>query len=102
MSFTYGYDLKDGDKMLQPSIQVGELLSPLIIPGGALVNDLPLCTISNFILCNTTSVSRSLSVRHIPSWVPFLSYEPFARTIRKLTQRIKNEPIDFVKNALVW
>jgi hypothetical protein len=40
-------------------------------------------------------------VRHIPSWVPFLSYEPFARAVRKLSERIRNEPIDFVKNALV-
>src|SRR5258708_16324698 len=50
MSFTYGYDLKDGDKLLETSIQVSEKLSPLIIPGGSLVNDLPFCTISNFIL----------------------------------------------------
>ena len=50
MSFTYGYDLKDGDKILEPLIQVGDKLAPLILPGGALVNDLPFCTISNLIL----------------------------------------------------
>ncbi|KAN0107223.1 cytochrome P450 [Russula decolorans] len=41
-------------------------------------------------------------VRHIPSssWVPYFSYEPFARIVRELSQRIRNEPLDFVKNAL--
>ena len=41
------------------------------------------------------------SVRYIPSWVPYFSYEPLARIGNKLSERIKNEPIDFVKNALV-
>jgi len=50
MSFTYGYDLKDGDKILEAPNQANEITSPLLIPGGALVNDLPFCTISNFIL----------------------------------------------------
>jgi len=40
-------------------------------------------------------------VRHIPSWVPYFSYKPLARIVRKLNERIRNEPIDFVKNALV-
>jgi hypothetical protein len=42
-----------------------------------------------------------LLVRHIPSWVPYLSYEPLAQTVRKLSRRLRNEPIDFVKSALV-
>jgi hypothetical protein len=49
MSFTYGYDLKDGDKILEAPVQAGELLSPLILPGAALVNYLPFCAISRFI-----------------------------------------------------
>jgi hypothetical protein len=101
MSFTYGYDLKDGDKILEAPSQLGEILSPLLIPGGALINNLPFCTIFNFHPCNSSSVSRLFSVRHIPSWVPFLSYEPLARIVRKLSKRIRNEPIDFVRNALV-
>jgi hypothetical protein len=40
-------------------------------------------------------------VRHIPSRVPYLSYEPLAEKGRKMSERIRNEPIDFVKNALV-
>jgi hypothetical protein len=40
-------------------------------------------------------------VRYIPSWVPYFSYEPSVRIGRKLSERVKNEPIDFVKDALV-
>jgi len=81
MSLTYGYDLKDDDKILKASAGAAEILSPLLLPGAALVNHLPF-------------------LRYIPSWVPFLSYEPLARTVRKLSETIRNEPIDFVKNAL--
>ncbi|KAF8483980.1 cytochrome P450 [Russula ochroleuca] len=81
MSLTYGYDLKDGDKMLEAPVQAAKLLSPLIRPGAALINHLPF-------------------LRHIPSWVPYLSYKPLAGMIRKLSKRVRNEPMDFVKNAL--
>jgi len=43
----------------------------------------------------------AISVRHIPSWVPYLSYEPLAQIGRTVSERIKNEPIDFVRNGLV-
>ncbi|KAF8483988.1 cytochrome P450 [Russula ochroleuca] len=82
MSLAYGYDLKSGDKILEAPVQASKILAPLILPGAVLVNHLPF-------------------LRHIPSWVPYLSYEPLARIGRKLSERIKNEPIDFVKNALV-
>jgi hypothetical protein len=49
MSLTYGYDLKDGDKMLEAPVQAAKLLSPLIRPGAALINHLPFCAVSNFI-----------------------------------------------------
>ena len=40
-------------------------------------------------------------MRDVPSWVPYFSYKPLARSVRKLVARMKDEPIDFVKNALV-
>lgn len=49
MSVTYGYDLKDGDKILEPAVQIAKMLSRLIRPGAALVNYLPICAVSNFI-----------------------------------------------------
>jgi hypothetical protein len=50
MSLTYGYDLKDGDEILEAPTGAAEILSPLLLPGGALVNHLPFCAIFNFIL----------------------------------------------------
>ncbi|KAH9952456.1 cytochrome P450 [Russula dissimulans] len=81
MSLTYGYDLKKGDKIIAAPIQATEIMSPLVVPGGSLVNQLPF-------------------LRHIPSWVPWLSYEPLAQLGRVLAERMKNEPIDFVKSAI--
>jgi hypothetical protein len=49
MSLTYGYDLKDGDKILEAPVQTAGLMSPLMLPGAALVNHLPFCAITHFI-----------------------------------------------------
>ena len=49
MSLTYGYDLKDGDKILEAPVQMNELLSPLMLPGSTLVNHLSFCAITRFI-----------------------------------------------------
>lgn len=98
MSLTYGYDLKDEDDMIAAPSQAIEILSRVVLPGGALVNYLPFCTSC----CQSVHVySQISSVRYIPSWVPWFSYEPLAQVGRKLGERIKNEPIDFVKNAMV-
>jgi hypothetical protein len=45
MSLTYGYDLKDFDDMIAAPIQPTEIMSRLILPGAALVNHLPFCTL---------------------------------------------------------
>ena len=49
MSFSYGYNLKDGDKILEAPLQISKTLSPLLLPGGALVNHLPFCALSSLI-----------------------------------------------------
>ncbi len=44
MSLTFGYDLKDNDKILQPLNQLANILGPLSTPGrGALINLFPFC-----------------------------------------------------------
>ena len=63
MSVTYGYDLKDGDKILEPPEWGAEILSALVLPGAALVNHLPFCTASDF-------VPSILVVSHIRSSTP--------------------------------
>jgi hypothetical protein len=50
MSLTYGYDLKDGDKILEAPVRATNIMSPLLLPGASLVNHLPFCAVSNFML----------------------------------------------------
>jgi hypothetical protein len=51
MSLTYGYDLKDGGdfNFIEAPMQAIELMSPIVLPGAALVNHLPFCAVSYFI-----------------------------------------------------
>ncbi|KAI9441782.1 cytochrome P450 [Lactarius indigo] len=81
MSLVYGYDLKENDNVIVAPVQLGHILARFVLPGAALVNHLPF-------------------LRHIPSWVPWFSYEPLTRLGRELGLRTMNEPIDFVKNAM--
>jgi len=101
MSVAYGYDLKGGDKIMEAPVQNTKLMSRLLSPGRALVNYLPFCAVLNFVLAILVMSHSFISVRYIPSWVPYFSYEPLVRIGRRLSERTKNEPIDFVKNALV-
>jgi hypothetical protein len=59
MSFAYGYDLEDGDKILEAPEWAVEILSSFVLPGAALVNHLPFCTVSDFVPAITGSVSQS-------------------------------------------
>jgi len=101
MSVAYGYDLKGSDKILDAPAQASKLMSQLLPPGRTLVNHLPFRAVLNYLLAILAMRHSLFSVRYIPSWVPYFSYESLIRIGRTLSERIKNEPIDFVKNALV-
>ncbi|KAH9016878.1 cytochrome P450 [Lactarius hengduanensis] len=81
MHLTYGYDLKENDDMLAPPKRIGDIAKQFFLPGAALVNHLPF-------------------LRHLPSWVPWFKYEPLASECRELARRMRNEPIDFVRNSM--
>jgi len=81
MSLTYGYDPKEGDDIIAASVQATEMISQLVLPGAVLVNNFPF-------------------LKYIPSWVPWFSYEPLAQRGRRLSEKIRNDPINFVKNAM--
>ena len=49
MSITFGYDLKEGDRIVEAPDQITHLTRPFAIPGSALVNYLPFCELSNFV-----------------------------------------------------
>jgi cytochrome P450 len=81
MSLVYGYDLKGNDKIVEAPLQLTKILGGFVLPGAALLTYLPF-------------------LRHVPSWVPWLSYEPLAQKGREVGRRVMNEPIDFVKNVM--
>jgi len=81
MYLTYGYELKENDDILIPARKTTQIMSRLGMPGAALVNHLP------FLQC-------------LPSWVPVFKYEPLAGECRALAGRMKNEPINFVRNSM--
>jgi len=81
MSLTYGYDLKENDDILVPPRKSATIMMKVIMPGAALVNHLPF-------------------LRNTPSWIPLFKYEPMASICRELSKRMRNEPIEFVKNAM--
>ncbi|KAH9171797.1 cytochrome P450 [Lactarius sanguifluus] len=81
MRLTYGYDLKENDDMLVLPERIADIIKPFFLPGAALVNHLPF-------------------LRRLPSWAPWFKYEPLASECRELVQRMKNEPIDFVRNSM--
>ncbi|KAH8984173.1 cytochrome P450 [Lactarius hatsudake] len=82
MRLTYGYDLKENDDMLVPPKRVIEIMTQFVLPGAALINHLPF-------------------LRRLPSWVPWFKYEPLAAECRELARRMRDEPIDFVRNSMV-
>ncbi|KAH9042935.1 cytochrome P450 [Lactarius deliciosus] len=81
MRLTYGYDLKENDDMLVPPKRAIKIITQFVLPGAALINHLPF-------------------LRHLPSWVPWFKYEPLASECRELARRMKDEPMDFVRNSM--
>jgi hypothetical protein len=99
MSLTYGYDLKDGDDFMTAPIQASELVSRVVLPGAVLVNHLPFCA---FLLYHShAGVSQFFQCDTFIHGFRFSTTKPLIRKGRELSEKIKNEPIDFVKNAMV-
>ncbi|KAI9437411.1 cytochrome P450 [Lactarius psammicola] len=81
MRLTYGYDLKVNDKILIPPRRTSDIMGHFFLPGAAAVNYLPF-------------------LRRLPSWVPWFKYEPLASECREMARRMKDEPIEFVRNSM--
>ena len=64
MSLAYGYDLKGGDKMLEAPVEAAKIMTPLVLPGSALVNHLPICALSNFVHAEQRFLTAIFSTIH--------------------------------------
>ncbi|KAI0288406.1 cytochrome P450 [Russula brevipes] len=79
---TYGYEVRErNDRMLEASTRMIRFGSARILPGALLVNEVPF-------------------LRHIPEWLPWLSYKPLARFGHKLGNEVLYPPIQFVKESI--
>ncbi|KAI9441767.1 cytochrome P450 [Lactarius indigo] len=82
LDMTYGYEAKGrGDRRLDVAIRLGEFGTQCVLPGALLVNELPF-------------------LRHIPAWLPYISYKPLAEFGRKMGQEVVYEPMQFVKKSI--
>lgn len=63
MSLTYGYDLKDGDKISEALVQTDKLLSPFFRPR-APITYLPFCTVPNLITACWQRLTAKFSAAH--------------------------------------
>ncbi|KAI0069315.1 cytochrome P450 [Artomyces pyxidatus] len=82
MSIVYGYDVKErGDRYLAVANEMTELGTTTVLPGACLVNDLPI-------------------LRHLPEWLPGMSFKGLARHGRRVGEDMRYPPFQFVKNAM--
>ncbi|KAI0037869.1 cytochrome P450, partial [Auriscalpium vulgare] len=83
IAIAYGQDVQnEDDELLQSARAASNTVSVSLLPGGLLVNDLPF-------------------LRHIPAWVPYLSYGPIARDAYNAGHIDRYRPWNTVKDELV-
>jgi len=63
-------------------VEINKILAQSVLPGAVLINYIPFIT-------------------YIHSWIPFLSYEEMSRRCRHLSERMKDGPIEFVRDAML-
>ncbi|KAJ7761536.1 cytochrome P450 [Mycena maculata] len=82
MKIVYGYDVKPmNDHFVTLSENAVKKLSDTALPGAAAVNAFPI-------------------LRHLPGWLPGCGFQYFAAECRKLTEEMRQVPLDFVKQNL--
>ncbi|KAI0066611.1 cytochrome P450 [Artomyces pyxidatus] len=82
LSVVYGYDV-DGkhDSYLQRALAVNEIGTKVMLPGAALVNDLPF-------------------LKNLPEWLPGMGWMDLARQGRKARHEAVTAPFKFVKDRM--
>jgi len=82
LAIGYGYEVQGrNDRKVESARQVVQLASETVLPGALLVNNLPF-------------------LRHIPEWLPWLSYKPLARCGHDLWQEVMYGPLSFVREDM--
>ncbi|KAN0111841.1 hypothetical protein V8E52_008047 [Russula decolorans] len=79
----YGYEVKElNDRTIKAAKKMVQLMGEIALPGALLVNILPL-------------------LRHIPEWLPWLSYKPLARYGYDIGQVVLHVPMEFARESIL-
>ncbi len=79
----FGYEVQPtNDPCVAAADEVGHLVGPLCLPGGTLLNVVPV-------------------LRHIPTWLPFTSTMQTIERAKALTERMIQIPMDKLKEEMV-
>ncbi|KAF8258559.1 cytochrome P450 [Lactarius quietus] len=82
LGMTYGYEVKGRhDRVLDVSIRLNKFADFKFHVFAMFLNSFPF-------------------LRHIPAWVPYISFKPFAQIGRKLGEEVVQEPMRFVKESI--
>jgi hypothetical protein len=102
LSMTYGYEAQGrNDRRVELARHFSDVGSQSVLPGALLVNDLPFCMCYFTFHVRIILLMITIIVRHIPEWLPWLSYKPLARLGHDLAQETMHAPIRFVKESMV-
>lgn len=84
MSTTYGHDVSSSheDNYIKNAEHSVEILSDALLPGAVIVNAIPV-------------------LRCLPAWLPGVDFKRLALRAKELTQKLQDEPIDFVNKGIV-
>jgi len=83
-----------------------EMISQVTMPGAFIADIIPICKkkVTNFAdhkLTRSRSFFFFLKVKHVPSWVPFLSCKKDAQRGRAMAERLVQTPFNHVVHELV-
>ncbi|KAI0063532.1 cytochrome P450 [Artomyces pyxidatus] len=82
MSLVYGYETQeDNDSYLKTALDANEIGQRAMIPGNAIVNDIPF-------------------LARLPEWLPGMGFKAEARVGERLGQKLVNRPFNFVKKSM--
>jgi hypothetical protein len=101
LDMTHGYEVKGNhDRILAAFKQLSEFAKVKVSASAWIINAFPFRKgLTCSALYNKSIVI--ISVRHIPAWVPYISFKPLAQSGRTLCQEALYEPMRFVKESIV-
>ncbi|KAN0109883.1 cytochrome P450 [Russula decolorans] len=83
LAMTYGYEAKGHhDRTIEAARKLSDIGTRASLPGSLLVNEFPF-------------------LRHIPEWIPWISYWPLARLGHALAEQVMNNPMRFVRESML-